>query len=126
MSLAVEIVGGKWKLNMMWVLDQGPRRFGEIRRLLEGISEKVLTEQLRQLEQDGIVSRTVYAEIPPRVEYELTELGWELAGALKPLEDWGDTVRERILRKQGAGERSGEGLDGGDRPVRDLEVGPAR
>ncbi len=100
MGVAIEIVGGKWKLHMMWVLDDGPKRFGEIRRLLDGISEKVLAEQLRQLEDDDIVKRTVYAEIPPRVEYELTEQGWELAKALESLEHWGEAVRERILNSQ--------------------------
>lgn len=102
MSLAIEVVGGKWKLHMMWVLADGPRRFGEIRRMLEGISEKVLTEQLRQLERDGIVERTIYAEVPPRVEYELTRLGKELAEALNPLEQWGDSLRKRILTAQSA------------------------
>lgn len=102
MGLAIDVVGGKWKLHMMWVLAEGPRRFGDIRRMLDGISEKVLTEQLRQLESDGIVKRTLYAEVPPRVEYELTPLGRELEDALNPLEKWGDSLRRRILEAQGS------------------------
>lgn len=64
MSMAIDVVGGKWKLHLMWVLGAGPQRFGQIRRLLEGVSEKVLAENLRQLESSGIVHREVFPEIP--------------------------------------------------------------
>ncbi|NEW38583.1 helix-turn-helix transcriptional regulator [Nocardia cyriacigeorgica] len=93
MSVAIDVVGGKWRLHLMWVLSDGPRRFSEIRRLLEGVSEKVLTENLRHLETSGVVRREVFPEIPPRVEYSLTPLGAELAEALRPLEEWGDRHR---------------------------------
>ncbi|MFE2993399.1 winged helix-turn-helix transcriptional regulator [Nocardia sp. NPDC059246] len=96
MSVAIEAVGGKWKMHLMWVLAEGPQRFGQIRRLLTGVSEKVLAENLRQLEASGIVHREIYPEVPPRVEYSLTELGWELSAALRPLEEWGDRNRNRI------------------------------
>lgn len=96
MSLAIDVVGGKWRLHLMWVLDQGPQRFGQIRRLLEGVSEKVLTENLRHLEATGIVRREIYPEIPPRVEYSLTPLGEELAIALRPLGEWGDKNRQSL------------------------------
>lgn len=90
MSFAIDVVGGKWKLHLMWVLSEGPVRFGRIRRLLTGVSEKVLTENLRQLEAGGIVLRRLYPEVPPRVEYSLTPLGEELRLALAPLEEWGE------------------------------------
>ncbi|MEV6096597.1 helix-turn-helix domain-containing protein [Nocardia sp. NPDC051981] len=96
MSVAIEAVGGKWKMHLMWVLAEGPQRFGQIRRLLTGVSEKVLAENLRQLEATGIVHREIHPEVPPRVEYSLTELGWELSAALRPLEEWGDRNRNRI------------------------------
>lgn len=97
MSLAIDVIGGKWKMHLMWVLSESPRRFGEIRRTLDGVSEKVLTENLRQLEASGVVCREVYPEIPPRVEYSLTPLGRDLALALRPLEEWGDRNRDQLL-----------------------------
>lgn len=97
MSVAIDVVGGKWKLHLMWVLAAGPQRFGRIRRLLTGVSEKVLAENLRQLEASGVVRREVYAEVPPRVEYSLTPIGRELEVALRPLEVWGDRHRDELL-----------------------------
>ncbi|WP_278261085.1 helix-turn-helix domain-containing protein [Nocardia sp. AG03] len=96
MSLAIDVVGGKWKMHLMWVLGEGPQRFGQIRRLLDGVSEKVLTENLRQLEAAGVVHREIYAEIPPRVEYSLTPLGETLRGALGALETWGNEHRAEL------------------------------
>ncbi|PXX65466.1 HxlR family transcriptional regulator [Nocardia tenerifensis] len=97
MSVAIDVVGGKWKLHLMWALNARPQRFGQIRRLLTGVSEKVLAENLRQLEASGVVHREVYPEVPPRVEYSLTPLGEDLAVALRPLEEWGDKHREELL-----------------------------
>ncbi|MEV0340999.1 helix-turn-helix domain-containing protein [Nocardia sp. NPDC050713] len=97
MSVAIDVVGGKWKLHLMWVLGEQPQRFGEIRRLLHGVSEKVLAENLRQMEASGVVHREVFPEIPPRVEYSLTPIGQELAVALRPLEEWGDKHRAELL-----------------------------
>ncbi|MFF2085535.1 winged helix-turn-helix transcriptional regulator [Nocardia sp. NPDC058176] len=99
MSLAIDVVGGKWKLHLMWVLGEGPQRFGQIRRMLDGVSEKVLTENLRQLESSGVVHREIYPEIPPRVEYSLTPLGDTLRVALEPLERWGETHRTELSAK---------------------------
>ncbi|MFE5475230.1 MULTISPECIES: winged helix-turn-helix transcriptional regulator [unclassified Nocardia] len=96
MSLAIDVVGGKWKLHLMWVLGAGPQRFGQIRRMLEGVSEKVLAENLRHLESTGVVHREIFPEIPPRVEYSLTPLGEALRLALEPLETWGDENREAL------------------------------
>ncbi|MFB6820920.1 winged helix-turn-helix transcriptional regulator [Streptomyces virginiae] len=88
-AAAMSVIDGKWKVSLLWVLDQRPHRFGELRRLLPGISEKVLAAQLRELETDGIVHREVYEEVPPRVEYSLTPLGQDLNAALEPLGAWG-------------------------------------
>ncbi len=96
MTVAIDVVGGKWKMHLMWVLGTGPQRFGQIRRLLDGVSEKVLAENLRHLESSGVVHREVYPEVPPRVEYSLTPLGKELAVALRPLEEWGDRHRHEL------------------------------
>ncbi len=98
MSVAIDVVGGKWRMHLMWVLGEGPRRFGEIRRKLDGVSEKVLTENLRHLETAGVVHREVFPEVPPRVEYSLTDLGESLRVALLPLEDWGDRHRDHVAR----------------------------
>nr|WP_276320724.1 helix-turn-helix domain-containing protein [Phytoactinopolyspora endophytica] len=87
---AMDVVGGKWKSVILWELEsKGTRRFGELKRGLPGVSEKVLIQQLRELEEDDIVHREVYREVPPRVEYSLTELGVSLNAALEPLGDWG-------------------------------------
>src|SRR5882762_3909951 len=96
LEAALAVVGGKWKPIVLWRLAGGSRRFGELRRLVDGISEKMLIQQLREMEADGIVARKDYQEIPPRVEYALTEFGVSLAEALRPLCDWGREHMERI------------------------------
>ncbi|WP_030291400.1 winged helix-turn-helix transcriptional regulator [Streptomyces katrae] len=88
-AAAMSVIDGKWKVSLLWELEQRPRRFGELRRLVAGISEKVLAAQLRELETDGMVHREVYEEVPPRVEYSLTPLGQELNTALEVLGAWG-------------------------------------
>lgn len=81
-------IGDRWTVLIVGTLSNGPHRFSEIRRSVQGISQKMLTQTLRGLERDGLVTRTVYAEVPPRVEYELTEGGRSLCAPLKALEDW--------------------------------------
>jgi DNA-binding HxlR family transcriptional regulator len=93
---AFEVIGGKWKALILWELHLQPRRFGELRRMLPGISEKMLIQQLRELETDGIVAREVFREVPPRVEYSETKLGATLNAALGPLADWGDRHAKRV------------------------------
>ncbi|MFJ9123610.1 winged helix-turn-helix transcriptional regulator [Streptomyces sp. NPDC102340] len=96
---ALDVVSGKWKGLVLWELHtHGVRRFAELRRALTGVSEKMLTQHLRQMEEDGLVLRTVYAEVPPKVEYSLTESGAALNEALLPLGEWGrDRIRHRGL-----------------------------
>ncbi|MFJ6011740.1 winged helix-turn-helix transcriptional regulator [Streptomyces sp. NPDC092952] len=90
---AMEVIGGKWKVLVLWALHEHPRlRFGELRRQLPGVTEKVLASHLREMEADGVVRRVSYEEVPPRVEYSLTEDGARLNEALRPLAAWG---RER-------------------------------
>ncbi|MDX3800438.1 helix-turn-helix domain-containing protein [Streptomyces sp. AK04-3B] len=93
---ALDVVSGKWKGLILWELDaHRVRRFSELRRALHGVSEKMLTQHLREMENDGLVHREVYAEVPPRVEYSLTEHGHTLNTALEPLGAWGG---ERLRR----------------------------
>jgi DNA-binding HxlR family transcriptional regulator len=89
LEAALAVIGGKWKSLILFHLSRGPRRFGEVRKLVVGISEKMLIQNLKEMELDGIVSRTDFHEVPPRVEYTLTEFGVELAEVLRPLCDWG-------------------------------------
>jgi DNA-binding HxlR family transcriptional regulator len=94
---AFAVIGGKWKAAILWEMHAGARRPGELRRLLRGISEKVLLEQLRSLEADGLVRRTEFPSVPPHVEYAVTPLGESLNRAPGPLADWGERFeRSRI------------------------------
>lgn len=95
-------IGGKWTVLIINRLGGGPLRFSEIKRELNGISQKMLTATLRDLERDGFVHRTVTPSIPPRVDYELTDLGRELHGPLSVLGDWAVRNRERVLRARSA------------------------
>ncbi|MFE0688133.1 winged helix-turn-helix transcriptional regulator [Streptomyces xiamenensis] len=99
---AVDVIGGKWKVLILWALKDGKQRFGEMKRQLPGVSEKVLIQQLRELEADEIVHREVYREVPPKVEYSLTALGVSLNGALGPLGDWGRENMAHIAAVRGA------------------------
>src|SRR5262245_33297027 len=96
LEAALDVIGGKWKVLILWQSQGQPPRFGELRRLVPGISEKMLIQQLRQMEADGIVRRQVYREVPPKVEYSLTPFGVSLQQALVPLCDWGSRHMKRI------------------------------
>ena len=93
---ALEALGGKWKGLILFHLKDGKRRFNELRRLIPGITQRTLTRQLRELEQDRIVARTVYPEVPPKVEYELTEFGETLIPVLDALYAWGRQYIEQL------------------------------
>ena len=83
------MIGGKWKAALLWELRDGPLRYGELKRRLVGVTEKMLIQQLRELESRDIVHREVFHQVPPRVEYSLTELWQSLNAALAPLDAWG-------------------------------------
>jgi DNA-binding HxlR family transcriptional regulator len=89
LDAAADVIGGKWKPRILWALHHGPMRFGELRREIAGVTEKMLIQQLRELESRDIVHREVFHQVPPKVEYSLTELGRSLNEALVPLDTWG-------------------------------------
>jgi DNA-binding HxlR family transcriptional regulator len=94
---ALAVIGGRWKgVVLFWLLKE-KKRFGELRRLLPNCSARVLTLQLRELEEDGLVKRTVYAEVPPRVDYELTSFGRSLEPVLLGLREWGQRYERRLI-----------------------------
>jgi DNA-binding HxlR family transcriptional regulator len=84
----IDMIGGRWKVLSLWHLRDGTRRFTELRRLMPEVTQKMLTQQLRQLEADGLVRREVYPQVPPKVEYSLTVAGEELGGLLLTLSGW--------------------------------------
>ncbi len=96
-ELAIRIIGGKWKPVIIWHLRDNKKRFGELKREIKGITVKMLAQQLRELEYDGLIARKMYYEVPPRVEYSLTDLGRKLDPALKELKEWGTEFRTQLL-----------------------------
>lgn len=100
-SVALDVFGGKWKLQIIWILNEQNLRFGELKRQLPGISEKILIQQLKQLAEDGVVIRHQYPEVPPRVEYHLTDVGRSLLPIMHQLKDWSlEHLMENYLRKK--------------------------
>lgn len=89
------LIGDKWKVLIIRDLLTGTKRFGELKKSLNGITQKVLTNNLRQMEASGLVNRKVYAKVPPRVEYSLTETGWSLKPILDSMVVWGNSYREK-------------------------------
>jgi DNA-binding HxlR family transcriptional regulator len=95
-ATTVTLIGGKWKLLIIRNLLQRPWRFNELKKNLEGISQKVLTDSLRSMEEDGLITRTVYPEVPPRVEYALSDLGQSLKPVLDSMVEWGTQYKENL------------------------------
>ena len=95
----LDIVGGKWKILILFYLMRGTVRFGEFHRLIPKITQRMLTLQLRELEEDGVIQRAVYRQVPPKVEYSLTEFGKSLEPLLLLMRDWGATSKERRASK---------------------------
>ncbi len=94
-TATMEVIGGRWTPIILFHLKDQPRRFNELRRLVPGITQRMLTLQLRALEKNGIVSRTVHGTVPPHVEYAFTKKGWTLGPLLDAMEVWGETNRPR-------------------------------
>ena len=104
---ALDLMGGKWKAVILFRVMEQTRRFNELRRLLPKVTQRMLTNQLRELERDGLIHREVYAQVPPKVEYSLTDLGRTLIPILTALKDWGQT--HALPRQEGKEEASTEG-----------------
>ncbi|MGG1663370.1 winged helix-turn-helix transcriptional regulator [Brevibacillus sp. NRS-1366] len=99
LEVAMSIIGGKWKSLIVYHLTKGPRRTSELKRMIQGITQKMLIQQLRELEEDGIVIRKVYNQVPPKVEYSVTELGMTMAPILSALCEWGENYLEETFDK---------------------------
>lgn len=102
MRRAFALLSGKWKLEIMWLLSQRVHRFGELRKAIPGITQHMLTSQLRELEADGLISRTVFAEVPPRVDYAITEKALGLGPTMEALTLWWEKYGKSIVPKPGA------------------------
>ena len=98
-EVALDVIGGKWKGIVLYRLMDGTARFNELKRLMPKVTQRMLTLQLRDLERDGVIRRTVYAEVPPRVEYDLTEFGASLKPILDMMSDWGLRYRDAVARR---------------------------
>jgi len=96
------LIGDKWKVLILRDLMPGTKRFGELKKSIGHVSQKVLTSQLRQMEQSGLVNRKVYAEVPPRVEYSLTELGFSLHPIMDAMWDWGEAYKKKLAQEEDA------------------------
>lgn len=94
-SVIIKIIGGKWKTLIVHTLLDGTKRFNELRRVIPNVTQRMLTNQLRELEVDRIITRKVYAEVPPKVEYSLTEIGYALKPILEELKSWGSCYIEK-------------------------------
>ncbi|MGW0769342.1 winged helix-turn-helix transcriptional regulator [Streptomyces sp. NPDC002676] len=101
-TAAIAVIDGKWKTSLLWLLESGPHRPGELRRRLPGLSEKVLTQALREMEENGLVHREVHDVLPPKTVYSLTAFGRDLAEALDPLSAWGHRRLERLREREAA------------------------
>ena len=102
MIMTINVIGGKWKPVILHMLSSGSMRFGQLKKNIPPVSQKMLTQQLRELELDGIVSRTVYPEVPPRVDYALTALGKGLSPVIETLYRWGENYLESRIGNRGS------------------------
>jgi len=107
----LEMIGGKYKALILWHLLEGTRRFGELRKLIPQATPKMLTQQLRELEESGLLTRTVYPVVPPKVEYALTELGRSIRPILFVMYDWGADYLKREGREVNCNMAAGRGSD---------------
>jgi len=111
-AVTLEVIGGKWKSLILWHLSFKTLRFSQLQRRLNSITQKMLTQQLRELERDGLVHRQVYAEVPPRVEYSLTELGTTVVPILEQMCQWGKDFLEQTEGQPAETCQTGKGAAG--------------
>lgn len=95
-EFTLSVIGGKWKGILLYHLIEGEKRFNEFRKICPAVTQRMLTLQLRELEEDGIIHREVYRQVPPKVEYSLTELGKSLTPIILQMKEWGETYRNKI------------------------------
>ncbi|RAJ05543.1 HxlR family transcriptional regulator [Chitinophaga skermanii] len=95
-AVTLALIGGRWKLNILWILLEGKSRFSEIKKKMPLVSERMLALQLKELEKAKIIERTVYPEVPPRVEYELTEIGQSMIPMLRVINAWGAQYQQQV------------------------------
>lgn len=96
-AVTLALISGRWKLNILWQLLEGKLRYGDIKKRIPNISERMLALQLKEMETDGLVTRTVYPQVPPRVDYELTNLGQSMEPMLRSIDEWGDEYKKTML-----------------------------
>lgn len=89
MEMTIDLIGGKWKALILWHLSTGTKRFNELRKMFPDVTQKMLTQQLRDLERDGLIMRKVYPQVPPKVEYKLSDFGSTLMPVLQTMNSWG-------------------------------------
>lgn len=99
-ELTLAVIGGKWKIIILWHLVDEKKRYGELRKMIPGITHKMLTQQLRELEEDGIIDRRVYEVVPPHVEYSLTGRGEQLKPVLMLMGEWGAQFKTEIINAE--------------------------
>lgn len=109
-EVALEVIGGKWKLVILYNLFDGTRRFGELKRTMPHITQRMLTRQLRELEEDGLLHREVYPQVPPKVEYSLTDVGKSLEPIVRQIDEWGEWYRGRSETTGERGEPARTGM----------------
>ncbi|MBY0013347.1 winged helix-turn-helix transcriptional regulator [Paenibacillus typhae] len=111
-EFTLDVIGGKWKGVLLYHLMDGTKRFNEFRRICPGITQRMLTLQLRELEEDGVVHREVYQQVPPKVEYSLTEFGRTLIPIIRLMRDWGVTYQTKQLSGEKDASRQKTGAEG--------------
>ena len=98
-EITLMLISDKWKVLIIRDLLSGTKRFGQLKKSIGAISQKVLTSNLRAMEESGLISRKIYAEVPPRVEYSLTKIGWSIKPILDAMVDWGENYKQKIDKK---------------------------